>query len=200
MAAAFEEAGVPKGLVSVLSIAHPDIQSVIEDDRIAAVTLTGSVRAGAAVASQSGRAIKKTVLELGGSDPRIVLADADLPRAVNAAIKAPFQNAGKTCIAAKPIIVEAPAVGEFSARAVEAVKVLKVGDPMDEATDKRPDGPSSVDGGVKCPRSNIWALCSNHCRWGCGRRDRVGQSERVRTVSGNLDRGRRSGAKNGPKD
>ncbi|NIJ17910.1 NAD-dependent succinate-semialdehyde dehydrogenase [Sphingobium vermicomposti] len=134
VASAFEEAGVPKGLISVLNVAQDDIEAIIGDDRVAAVSLTGSVRAGSAVASQAGRAIKKSLLELGGSDPFIVLADADLDRAVPAAVLARFQNSGQICIAAKRIIVEEPVVEEFSRRFVAAVKDLKIGDPEDEST------------------------------------------------------------------
>ena len=128
--AAIEEAGAPQGLVCLLNIDHEAAAAVILDDRIAAVTLTGSVRAGSAVAALAGRAIKKTVLELGGSDPFIVLADADLDAAVSAAVWARFQNAGQTCIAAKRIIVEAPIIEEFTNRFVAAVRDLPIGDPM----------------------------------------------------------------------
>ena len=134
VASAFEEAGFPKGLISVLNVAQNDIEAIISDDRVAAVSLTGSVRAGSAVASQAGRAIKKTLLELGGSDPFIVLADADLDRAVSAAVLARFQNSGQICIAAKRIIVEEPIAEEFSRRFVAAVKGLKIGNPEEEDT------------------------------------------------------------------
>lgn len=128
--AAIEEAGAPPGLVSLLNIDNEAAAAVIVDDRIAAVTLTGSVRAGSAVAALAGGAIKKTVLELGGADPFIVLADADLDAAVAAAIWARFQNAGQTCIAAKRIIVEAAIAGEFTERFVAAAAGLRIGDPM----------------------------------------------------------------------
>ena len=134
VASVFEEAGVPNGLISVLNVAQEDIEAIINDDRVAAVSLTGSVRAGSAVASQAGRAIKKTLLELGGSDPFIVLADADLDRAVPAAVLARFQNSGQICIAAKRIIVEESIAEEFSTRFVAAVKDLKVGNPEEEDT------------------------------------------------------------------
>jgi succinate-semialdehyde dehydrogenase len=132
--AAIEDAGTPKGLVSVLNIAQPNIQAVIEDERVAAVSLTGSVRAGSAVASQAGKVVKKTVLELGGSDPFIVLADADIDRAVAAAVTARFQNSGQTCIAAKRIVIEQPIVQEFTYKFVEAVKRLEFGDPLNAKT------------------------------------------------------------------
>jgi succinate-semialdehyde dehydrogenase len=135
---AFEAAGAPKGAFSMFNAHQDAIADVIADRRIAAVTLTGSVRAGSAVASAAGRAIKKSVLELGGSDPFIVLADADLEAAVKGAVDARFQNSGQVCIAAKRIIVEAPIADEFTRRFVAAVKALKVGDPMDEGNDLGP--------------------------------------------------------------
>jgi succinate-semialdehyde dehydrogenase len=131
---AFAAAGAPDGAFSVFNAHQGTIADVIADPRIAAVTLTGSVRAGSAVASAAGKAIKKSVLELGGSDPFIVLADADLDAAVQAAVEARFQNSGQICIAAKRIIVEAPIAEVFTARFVEAVKALKIGDPLDENT------------------------------------------------------------------
>lgn len=129
LADAFVEAGFP---ASILTIANLDIDSVpgvVADRRIAGVALTGSVRAGAAVASLAGRHVKKSVLELGGSDPFIVLADADLETAVNTAVVARFQNTGQVCIAAKRFIVEAPVAAEFTECFVEAAKALKIGDP-----------------------------------------------------------------------
>lgn len=129
-----EEAGAPRGLVGVLNIAESDVQAVINDSRVAAVTLTGSVRAGSIVAAQAGQAVKKTVLELGGSDPFIVLADADLDRAVAAAVPARFQNSGQSCIAAKRFIVEEAVVEEFTRKFVGAVTDLEFGDPLDEKT------------------------------------------------------------------
>lgn len=116
--------------MTLLNIDNAAAAGVIVDDRIAAVTLTGSVRAGAAVAALAGGAIKKTVLELGGSDPFIVLADAELDAAVDAAIWARFQNCGQTCIAAKRIIVEAAIAEEFSAKFVAATERLRIGDPL----------------------------------------------------------------------
>jgi succinate-semialdehyde dehydrogenase len=131
---AFAAAGAPDGAYLVFNVHQVAVAEVIADRRVAAVSLTGSVRAGAAVAAEAGRNIKKSVLELGGSDPFIVLADADLDKAVQAAVEARFQNAGQICIAAKRIIVEAPVVEAFTSRFVEAVKALKVGDPLDEHT------------------------------------------------------------------
>jgi succinate-semialdehyde dehydrogenase len=129
----FQEAGLPEGAFTVLNVT-PDLVSIaIKDPRIAAVTVTGSVRAGSAIAAQAGAALKKSVLELGGSDPFIVLKDADLNEAVKAAVVGRFQNTGQICIAAKRIILEAPIAEEFTKRFVEAVAALKMGDPLDES-------------------------------------------------------------------
>jgi succinate-semialdehyde dehydrogenase len=130
VAEAFEAAGAPKGAFSVFNIHQSEVAAVLADDRIAAVNLTGSVRAGAAVAAEAGRNIKKSVLELGGSDAFIVLADADLEQALNAAIAARFLNSGQVCIAAKRMIVEAPIAEEFTARLAAKVRNLKIGDPL----------------------------------------------------------------------
>ena len=131
---AFEAAGVPRGAFGILNVDNDPIEGVIRDRRIAGVTLTGSVRAGSAVAAQAGRALKKSVLELGGSDPFIVLADADLDKAVEAAVKSRLANAGQVCLAAKRFILEAPIADAFTAIFVEAVAKAKTGDPKDGAT------------------------------------------------------------------
>lgn len=133
-----EDAGFPKGLFANLSTDNETVARVIEDKRIAAVTLTGSMRAGAAVAGIAGRALKKSLLELGGSDAFIVLADADIDRAVAAAIEARFQNTGQVCLAAKRFILERPIAEEFTAKFVAAARGLKLGDPLDPATDIGP--------------------------------------------------------------
>jgi succinate-semialdehyde dehydrogenase len=130
----WEEAGLPEGAFTVLNVRPEAIASVISDDRIAAVAVTGSVRAGASIASLSGASIKKTVLELGGSDPFIVLRDADIDRAVEAAVAARFQNTGQVCIAAKRIILDGSIAEEFTALFLMAVANLIVGDPMSEKT------------------------------------------------------------------
>lgn len=132
------EAGLPAGLLSTLVIAEPEVPATIErliaDERIAAVTLTGSNRAGAAVGAAAGRAAKKTVLELGGSDAFIVLEDADLDAAVAAAVKARFHNAGQSCVCAKRFIVSAAIAEAFTTRFVERVQALVVGDPTAATT------------------------------------------------------------------
>jgi succinate-semialdehyde dehydrogenase len=127
---AWREAGLPEGVFEVLNVTPEGVSSAIADPRIAAVTVTGSVRAGAAIASQAGAALKKCVLELGGADAFIVLADADLDEAVQAATIGRFQNSGQICVAAKRIIVEASLMARFSERFVAAVQALRVGDPL----------------------------------------------------------------------
>ena len=131
---AFKKAGAPEGAFEVILIATEDIVNVINDNRVAAVTLTGSVRAGVAIASEAGKVLKKCVLELGGSDPFIVLADADLDACVESAIKARYMNSGQICICAKRFILEAPIAEAFTARFVEASSKLVMGDPTNEAS------------------------------------------------------------------
>ncbi|MFD9195336.1 aldehyde dehydrogenase family protein [Streptomyces phaeochromogenes] len=138
----FAEAGFPEHLVTTLVIAEPDVpeftQALIEDDRIAAVTLTGSNRAGAAVGSAAGRAAKKSVLELGGSDAFVVLDDADVEAAAAAAVRARFTNSGQSCVCAKRFIVDAAVADEFTRRFVAGVEELSVGDPRSRDTQLGP--------------------------------------------------------------
>ncbi|WP_205957532.1 aldehyde dehydrogenase family protein [Pantoea stewartii] len=134
MAELFDATDLPEGGFNLINVDNEGVSTAIRDDRIAAVAVTGSVRAGAAIAAQAGAALKKTVLELGGSDPFIVLADADLDEAVKSAVTGRFQNTGQVCMAAKRFIVEAPIAEAFEMRFVEAVKALKIGDPLDEQT------------------------------------------------------------------
>jgi succinate-semialdehyde dehydrogenase/glutarate-semialdehyde dehydrogenase len=134
----FHRAGAPEGVLAGLFVEHDEMPAIIADPRIAAVTLTGSERAGAAVAAAAGSALKKSVLELGGSDPFIVLGSADLDAAVATAVKARMVNNGQSCIAAKRFIVVDELYDAFSARFVAAVAALKVGDPMAAATDVGP--------------------------------------------------------------
>ena len=131
---AWREAGLPSGAFSVANLAREQTSRVIADNRIAAVTVTGGIAAGASIASQAASVLKKSVLELGGSDPFIILADADLGAAVKAAVVARFQNCGQVCIAAKRFLVEASVAEAFTERFVAAVRDLVVGDPFDSTT------------------------------------------------------------------
>ncbi|WP_223548073.1 aldehyde dehydrogenase family protein [Pseudomonas sp. A-B-19] len=127
---AFKTANFPEGVFEVLNVTPDGVSTAIADPRIAAVTLTGSVRAGMAIGAQAGAALKKCVLELGGSDPFIVLNDADLDEAVKAAVIGRYQNTGQVCAAAKRLIVEQGIVEEFTRKFVEATRKLVVGDPL----------------------------------------------------------------------
>lgn len=130
--AIFNDAGFPQGVFGQLNATNNGVSQMIADPRIAAVTVTGSLRAGAAIGAQAGAALKKCVLELGGSDPFIVLNDADLDLAVKAAVTGRYQNTGQVCAAAKRFIVEAGVADEFSRRFVEATAALKMGAPENE--------------------------------------------------------------------
>jgi succinate-semialdehyde dehydrogenase / glutarate-semialdehyde dehydrogenase len=134
----FREAGMPEGVFQTLLIGSAGVDGLIADHRVAGVTLTGSEKAGSMVAETAGRALKKTVLELGGSDPFIVLADADLNAAAAVACRARNQNNGQSCIAAKRFIVEEPVADEFEQRFTSLVAALKVGNPMDRANQVGP--------------------------------------------------------------
>jgi NAD-dependent aldehyde dehydrogenases len=128
----FTQAGLPAGVFGWVNATNDGVSQAINDSRIAAVTVTGSVRAGRAIGSQAGAALKKCVLELGGSDPFIVLNDADLDVAVQAAVTGRYQNTGQVCAAAKRFIVEAGIADEFTRKFVAATEQLKMGDPLDE--------------------------------------------------------------------
>ncbi len=134
----FRQAGCPDGVFVTLLVPSRIVPRLIADPRVAAVTLTGSEAAGEAVAAEAGRQLKKTVLELGGSDPFIVLADADLGRAVAAAATARTINSGQSCIAAKRFIVEAPVAERFAAELAARMAALAVGDPSDPGTEVGP--------------------------------------------------------------
>ncbi len=134
----FRRAGWPEGCFQTLLIETDRVRRVIEDSRIAAATLTGSTAAGSHVASAAGKQIKRTVLELGGSDPFIVMPSADLDAAVQTAVKARTINNGQSCIAAKRFIVSEAVADEFERRLVAGMEALVVGDPMDPATDVGP--------------------------------------------------------------
>lgn len=130
----FSEAEVPDGLMTSLLIEPENVAALIDDPRIAAVTLTGSTAVGKLVAAQAGRAMKKQVLELGGSDPFIVLADADVEAAAKAAVKARFSNTGQSCISSKRFIVDEKIADRFVELFCAGVAKLKVGDPTQRDT------------------------------------------------------------------
>jgi succinate-semialdehyde dehydrogenase/glutarate-semialdehyde dehydrogenase len=134
----FSRAGFPDGVFQTLLIGSDLVERVLRDRRVVAATLTGSTPAGQAVARVSGEEIKKTVLELGGSDPFVVLPSADLEKAVEVGVVARCQNNGQSCIAAKRFIVHEAVADEFERRFVEKMAALRLGDPMDDATDLGP--------------------------------------------------------------
>lgn len=136
--AIFHDAGFPPGAFQTLLIGGKEASALMADDRIQAATLTGSEPAGASLASAAGQHIKKTVLELGGSDPFIVLEDADLEEALNTAVPARMQNNGQSCIAAKRFIVQASIADTFFAQLTEKLQALNLGDPTLESTDIGP--------------------------------------------------------------
>jgi succinate-semialdehyde dehydrogenase/glutarate-semialdehyde dehydrogenase len=131
-------AGFPPDVFQTLLVGAAAVEAILDDPRVAAATLTGSEPAGMALAAQAGRRIKKTVLELGGSDPFLVMPSADLDRAVATAVTARVLNNGQSCIAAKRFIVDARVADEFERRFVEGMARLRVGDPMEEATEVGP--------------------------------------------------------------
>jgi succinate-semialdehyde dehydrogenase / glutarate-semialdehyde dehydrogenase len=131
-------AGFPRGTFQTLLIEAGQVEKVVADERVAAITVTGSESAGRAIAAQAGWFIKKTVLELGGSDPFIVMPSADLDVAVDAAVRARCINSGQSCIAAKRFLVADAIYDEFETRFVAAMKAMKVGDPTLEETEIGP--------------------------------------------------------------
>jgi succinate-semialdehyde dehydrogenase / glutarate-semialdehyde dehydrogenase len=134
----FREAGFPSGVFQTLLIPGSDVPQLLADQRIRAVSLTGSTAVGREVAAAAGRSLKKSVLELGGSDPFIVMASADLDRAVDVAVTARLQNNGQSCIAAKRFILQEAIAQAFTDRLLARYQALKVGDPLDENTDVGP--------------------------------------------------------------
>ena len=134
----FVESGFPENVFRALVISSKNVESVINNPLVKAVTLTGSTPAGRAVASQSGAALKKTVLELGGSDPYVILKDADLDQAVEACVIGRLLNTGQSCIAAKRFIVVADVLGDFQERLIDEMRVKKWGDPFEEDIDLGP--------------------------------------------------------------
>ena len=159
----FRAAGLPEGLFTNLFIDLPATADLIRDARVQAVTLTGSTRAGREVARLAGSEIKTCVLELGGSDPYIVLEDADLPRTVEACVTGRLINAGQSCIAAKRMIVHEAVADEFTEMVIARMGATRVGDPMAEMTDVGPlaredlrdhlagQVARSIEAGAECP-------------------------------------------------
>lgn len=140
----FREAGFPKNLFKTIIFPSGKMDEVIENDLIKAVTLTGSLPAGKAVASKAGSLIKKTVLELGGSDPYIILSDADLKKAAETCVTSRLINGGQSCIAAKRFIVVKDVYDEFEKLFVENMKTKRMGDPFNEENDLGPQASSDL--------------------------------------------------------
>ncbi|MFD8719054.1 NADP-dependent succinic semialdehyde dehydrogenase [Streptomyces sp. NPDC059629] len=160
----FHRAGFAEGCFQTLLIGSGAVDGILRDERVRAATLTGSEPAGRAVASTAGEMIKKTVLELGGSDPFVVMPSADIDRAAKIAVTARVQNNGQSCIAAKRFIVHTDVYDAFAERFVAGMAELRMGDPMDEGTDV---GPLSSEQGRKdleelvedAKRSGVQVLC-----------------------------------------
>ncbi|WP_282084185.1 NADP-dependent succinic semialdehyde dehydrogenase [Streptomyces tendae] len=157
----FHRAGFPEGCFQTLLIGSAAVDDILRDERVRAATLTGSEPAGRAVASTAGEMIKKTVLELGGSDPFVVMPSADVERAAAVAVTARTQNAGQSCIAAKRFIVHTDVYDAFAERFTEGMRALKVGDPMDEETEV---GPLSSEQGL----NDLVELVDDAVRGGAG--------------------------------
>ncbi len=161
--AVFRDAGFPGNLFRALLIGSGQVEAVIENERVQAVTLTGSGAAGRAVGAAAGRALKKSVLELGGSDPYVVLEDAELDHTVETCVKSRLINAGQSCIAAKRFVVVKQLCEQFEARFVELMEEKIMGDPLDEATEVGPlarrdlrdelheQVATSIEKGARCP-------------------------------------------------
>src|SRR6266852_826775 len=146
-------AGFPEGAFQTLLIGSRQVEGILNDPRVVAATLTGSEEAGMQVGAAAAKKIKKVVLELGGSDPFIVMPSANLDEAVATAVKARVQNNGQSCIAAKRFIVAEPIANEFERKFVSRMEALKIGDPLDESTELGPlstaDGVTSLDADVQ---------------------------------------------------
>ncbi|MEB3355375.1 MAG: NAD-dependent succinate-semialdehyde dehydrogenase [Synechococcales bacterium] len=140
----FQRAGFPPGAFQTLLIPASRVASLVADDRVKAATLTGSEAAGASLAAEAGKQIKKTVLELGGSDPFIVMESADIDAAAATAVTARMLNNGQSCIAAKRFIVQESVADEFTEKLVQRFAALKLGDPMQEETDVGPLATPSI--------------------------------------------------------
>jgi succinate-semialdehyde dehydrogenase / glutarate-semialdehyde dehydrogenase len=144
----FLRAGAPEGVFQTLLVGSDAVAGIVADPRVVAVTVTGSEAAGRAVATAAASHLKKSVLELGGSDPFVVLPDADLDRAVTTAVKGRMLNNGQSCIAAKRFIVAGPVYDTFRARFVDLARALRVGDPADPATELGPLATAAIREGL----------------------------------------------------
>lgn len=145
---AWQAAGLPRGLLTILNTDNDGIGKVLEDRRVAAVTLTGGTKAGSSVAALAGKLLKRSLLELGGADPFIVLADADIDKAVVAGIKARYANNGQVCLNAKRFILEEPIAEQFTRKFVEAARKLRTGDPLDPSTTNGPIAREDLRSGI----------------------------------------------------
>src|SRR6202795_1596848 len=149
----FHRAGFPEGVFQTLLIGSQKVDGILNDPRVVAATLTGSEEAGVQVGTGAAKRIKKVVLELGGSDPFVVMPSANLDEAVATAVKARIVNNGQSCIAAKRFIVAESVAGEFERKFVSKMESLKLGDPFDESTDLGPlatkDAVASLDADVR---------------------------------------------------
>lgn len=169
----FKRAGFPRGVFQTLLIPSDRVADIIADRRVAAVTLTGSTSAGASVAKVAGAHVKPTVLELGGSDPFIVLPSADLQRAVEVAVEARIVNSGQSCIAAKRFIVHADVAEAFETQFLARMAALRVGDPLDPETEVGPLAtPAILEGLDRQVRETVAA--GAHLLLGGKRLDRLG--------------------------
>ena len=144
----FRDAGLGPGVFQTFLIENETVEKVIRDPRVKAVTLTGSERAGSAVASTAGREIKKSVLELGGSDPFIVMPSADLDDAISTGVKSRMVNSGQSCIAAKRFIIADAIYEKYVPQFVEKMQKMKLGDPVDETTEVAPLSSENILRGV----------------------------------------------------
>ena len=169
----FQHAGFPDGAFQTLLIGSDMVETVVNDRRVVAATLTGSEPAGRSVAGTAGKQIKKTVLELGGSDPFIVMSSAKMDEAVTTAVKARTINSGQSCIAAKRFIVSTDVYPEFERRFVEEMKALRVGDPLKDSTDI---GPLATEQILKDVETQVRTSVAAGAHLLCGgkRVDRVG--------------------------
>ncbi len=163
----FLEAGFPEGAFQALLIGSAQVDALLNDPRVVAATLTGSEQAGIQVGVGAAKRIKKVVLELGGSDPFIVMPSADLDAAVATAVQARVQNNGQSCIAAKRFIVAEPIADEFERKFVARMESLKIGDPFDEKTElgplATPDGVKDLDADVqKTVKAGAQVLTGGH--------------------------------------